>query len=183
MGQVIGASWEGAGLQVVSKAGQLAHCLARSDVAKVWLCHILAGAHLPVPDGVELFAAAVTTGFAALAYTDSPGQVALFANRTGATGWQPAGEVHIPRPSNGGGALLNMAFSGTELMVITENGEVLTRQVGGGASYIHTSPASMASLEWRAACRLPGGNLTRLAVRQQISSYSTKRNPELILSE
>jgi len=182
-GPIIGAAWEGAGLQIVSKTGQLGRCFAQTSDAHVWSCHTVAGASLPVPHGTELLAAAVTDQFAALAYIDSPGQVALFANRSDATGWKPAGEVHIPRPSIGGSALVNMAFAGSELIITAENGEVLTRQLGESSSIVHKSPASMATLEWRAACRLPGGNLTRLAVRQSgTPGRSIKRSPELILS-
>jgi hypothetical protein len=182
-GPVIGAAWDHAGLQIVSKTGQLGRCLAQTSDADVWSCHTVAGVPLPVPQGSELLAAAVTSQFAALAYIDSPGQVALFANRSDAAGWKPAGEVHIPRPSIGGSALVNMAFAGSELIIIAENGEVLTRQLHESSSVIHKSPASMAALEWRAACRLPGGNLTRLAVRQsETRGRSIKRSPELILS-
>jgi hypothetical protein len=179
LGSLVGISWAREALMLVTRTGRVASCLAQSG--KIWSCTEIPGFQLPVRKNVELVAAAVNDRYAALAYSDLPGQVLLFANCV-ERGWHGRGEVHVPHASRiGHNALVSLTLNDDELLVTSESGDVFVRHLKERRSQFHEAPANTGMLEWRSACRLAGGNISRLALQQTHSEQSSAWHPQLIL--
>lgn len=168
-GALAGASWDAAGLHVVTRPGHLLLCPG-GPAGDAWACN--AQGRLPVPKGASLLAAAVSPRLVAMQLDTRPDVIALYT----AEG-HPAGEVHVQFQGRVG-----LSFNGDELLVAAVSGEVLRRNVLDGSSSLTPTPWAVAGRsvrEFQGACGRSEG-LLRLALKTA-GGAGAAWGPELVL--
>eukprot|EP00927_Polykrikos_kofoidii_P080543 TRINITY_DN7742_c0_g1_i3.p1 TRINITY_DN7742_c0_g1~~TRINITY_DN7742_c0_g1_i3.p1 ORF type:complete len:646 (-),score=100.95 TRINITY_DN7742_c0_g1_i3:135-2072(-) len=222
-GPLAGASWttDRGALRVVTKRGIVLRCTVPSGngPSDVWPCKEEGVPQLPLQQGARLMTATVIDhghlssspgvhGFlAAVSVEDSPDTIALFEySGEDVSEWIPAGDVHLPPSSFGGGNSFRpsgLSFDGADLIAVAgATGEVHRRQAlikagqrGFGTGFKHhaapPSVGDVAPAEWRSACTLQtgqsiysaeGGPLLRLSLRQTTTEWGSAMVPEITLA-
>eukprot|EP00746_Dinoflagellata_sp_MGD_P048042 gnl/MRDRNA2_/MRDRNA2_219051_c0_seq1.p1 gnl/MRDRNA2_/MRDRNA2_219051_c0~~gnl/MRDRNA2_/MRDRNA2_219051_c0_seq1.p1 ORF type:complete len:341 (+),score=66.52 gnl/MRDRNA2_/MRDRNA2_219051_c0_seq1:108-1025(+) len=186
---LLSASWGHNSLLVTMQDGSLAQCAGKAPSGEAWACNAFAK-DLKLPVG--------TTGLASAAITETTDRtgtqvyysalieeggstVAVFVLE--GSQWAPLGEFALPQRSDGKVQRATVAFSGSELLVITEDGSATRQELPDGVPTQNSLPEegqmfAMTQRLWRGACHLGGGRIARLALRL---SDETVWHPELFV--
>lgn len=163
-GPIIAASWDDAGLLLVTSSGTTLGCSASEPASSTWECHAYGESKLPLGAGGRPFDGSVAITrkhghlYAAVAF---PGEsvVSMFVRKTESSSWYPSGETRV-RPQ-----VAAASFAGDLLNILSIDGSVTHMSLTDGMiTPIVEGVEGATAHSWQGVCGLPGGGVARLAL-------------------
>lgn len=172
-GPIVAASWDTQGLLLVTATGALLECAGAVPPAGRWACKPSSGMKLPIASSGKPFVGSVAVSRAAGELRVAvmfPGEESVTIFSRTSTEWLPFGEVRAPSSA---AAVAAFSASGSELLLAAADGSVVELQMANGRrAELAAANAGHAGHGWAGACRLPSGELVRLAAATEASSVA-----------
>jgi len=172
LGPLLTASWDNAGLLLLTSSGAALECPGFGPSEGRWHCKQITKARLFLGTAKQPFAGAVAVsrgrnGWRAAVAFPGENVVALFSNSGAAadSAWLPAGESRIAHASFGRTVAATFSDENT-LLLTSHRGELAHITVSDGR--VAAAAASVDGQEgyaWQGACSLASGDFARLAMR------------------